>query len=61
MRHITQVGTEGAKETDDKYPRSLFFRKLVRQASSVFYSSATYAKRPRYDGSLFKNRHESCC
>lgn len=39
-------GTEGAKETGDKYPRSLFFRKLVRQASSVFYSSATYAKRP---------------
>ncbi|MCP4116457.1 MAG: DEAD/DEAH box helicase family protein [Desulfobacteraceae bacterium] len=39
-------GTEGSKMTGKKYPRSLFFRKLVQQARSVFYSSATYAKRP---------------
>lgn len=39
-------GSEGTKVTATKYPRSIYFRDLVRDAHSVFYSSATYAKRP---------------
>ena len=39
-------GSEGAQETNEKYPRSIWFRRLIQSAHSTFYSSATYAKRP---------------
>ena len=39
-------GSSGVRETAQKLPRSIWFRRLVNSAHSVFYSSATYAKRP---------------
>jgi hypothetical protein len=43
----TAGGTEpGARSNPNQQTRSKFFRQLVNKAGSVFYSSATYAKRP---------------
>ncbi|RKY56520.1 MAG: hypothetical protein DRP93_01205, partial [Candidatus Neomarinimicrobiota bacterium] len=46
MDESHKAGGSNAKETKDKLPRSIWFRSLISDAHSTFYSSATYAKRP---------------